>query len=97
VRSYLACHTGAENIANSNNDFCIYPNPSDGLFTMNIPSDRNELAKVIITDLLGKKIKEFAIKTNEPSEISLNLPGGFYLLTVINGCQKWEEKLLINQ
>jgi Secretion system C-terminal sorting domain len=97
IRSYAACHTGVKNILNTNNRLHVYPNPNDGVFKVAVYSDKVEPATIVITDLLGGKIKEFTANTNETTDISLNLPNGLYILTAVTSSDKWVTKICITR
>ncbi len=70
----------------------IYPNPSNGIF--NIEVDENLIdAKANVYNLLGQKIKDFDLKvwiTNQ------TLNKGIYLLVIENKGNKTTQKLIIN-
>lgn len=55
------------------------PNPSVGIFELKINEVSNENAKVIITNILGQKIKEFEVKTNAIYMLNIDVPG-LYLI-----------------
>ncbi|MBI4930728.1 MAG: alpha/beta hydrolase fold domain-containing protein [Bacteroidetes bacterium] len=62
--------------------FTVYPNPSSGYFTVNIPLIRQAKAELKIVDLLGKEVSFQTIKDNyrETFCVNLNLPCGIYFL-----------------
>jgi len=58
----------------------IYPNPSQGSFTVNIASAVSEQATIAVINVAGEKIYGATIYTNKQNEIQLNAPPGVYLL-----------------
>jgi hypothetical protein len=60
----------------------ISPNPSNGIFTINLASNIDEEAHVVITNVLGQKLKEFATITNKTAVLQLGEAAGLYVLTV---------------
>lgn len=71
----------------------VYPNPSNGLFQVELPLGETKLS-VQIFDILGKQIKSFhSIKTKESIDLS-DAPDGVYLLHVSDGKNSTSEKLL---
>lgn len=82
-------------------NFQIYPNPSDGIFTIQAIRAPNDLLKIQIMDLSGHVVKEMHWKQNpESSSLSLNLNqelNGFYLIHISNldGSFQFHQKILI--
>jgi hypothetical protein len=60
----------------------IYPNPNSGAFSMYIPSTANGEAHVIISNLMGEKVKELTTATNKMMAIQLDSPPGMYFCNV---------------
>ncbi len=73
----------------------IYPNPCEGAFTLHIYSGVNEPVQIIITNLLGQKIKDIPATTNKTLEIQLEAPAGMYFLNVITGREVRSEKIVV--
>jgi hypothetical protein len=61
----------------------IAPNPSNGLFTISLPTTGNEMNTIIIRNITGEKIQELTTTENVLS-LQLALPKGIYLLTAQN-------------
>jgi subtilisin-like proprotein convertase family protein len=80
------------------NDFVVYPNPNKGNFNVQFTSKSSNGVKVIVYDILGRKLfeNEFANKSSFNENIQLkNAQPGFYLLTVIDGERKEIRKIII--
>lgn len=80
------------------NDFVVYPNPNKGNFNVQFTSTSSNGVKVIVHDVLGRKLfeNEFANKSSFNENIHLkNAQPGFYLLTVIDGERKEIRKIII--
>ena len=80
------------------NDFVLYPNPNKGNFNIQFTSNSSDGAKVLVHDLLGRKLFEnqFKNKSNFNENIQLkNAQPGVYLLTVIDGNRKDVRKIVI--
>lgn len=73
------------------NDFMVYPNPSNGNFTIQVP-DSFIGSRAIIYNLLGQSIKEFSI--DEVNQ-NTNLEKGVYLLQIQKGNQVNTKKIII--
>ncbi|MFV5694411.1 reprolysin-like metallopeptidase [Flavobacterium sp. LB3P122] len=80
------------------NDVVLYPNPNKGNFNLKFTSDSTSRIKILVGDLLGRKIfeKEYGIQQNFNENIQLrNVQSGLYLLTVIDGDKKEIRKIVI--
>lgn len=75
----------------------IYPNPSSGVVTIELPEIQKEnQTQVIIYNTLGQKITD---TTQSNKQFSLNLtnqPAGIYLMHLINGDNKITKKIIKN-
>ncbi len=69
------------NIQFSSGTIVVYPDPNTGTFTLKVSSDIRENALIIITNLIGEKVKEFTTYTNREYEVNLEVPAGVYYLS----------------
>ncbi len=92
MTSTLATATVKQNISGVS----IYPNPTQGSFTINITSSNNEQASLVITNVLGEVVKEVSVSTNKAQVVNLNAATGIYLLSAITSNGKWNGKLEVN-
>ena len=60
------------------NIFSVYPNPNNGNFSINIPSE--EIIEIAIFDIYGRRIKN--ILNPKSDFIQLNLSSGKYIATI---------------
>ncbi len=79
--------------------FLIYPNPTNGMLTIEIKDQKKPL-RGMVCNTLGSVLKEFVIKPDkdghESREIDLSsLPKGLYVIKIINDSIVHTEKLLI--
>lgn len=80
------------------NDFVLYPNPNKGNFNIQFTAVSTAGVKVLVHDLLGRKLFEnkFESNSNFNENIQLkNVQPGLYLLTVIDGDRKEVRKIVI--
>ena len=66
------------------NGIIIKPNPAHGIFTVSLPGEAQEKAKVTITDITGRTVAEFELSGNISREIRLSQPAGTYFISAIN-------------
>jgi acid phosphatase type 7 len=75
------------------NKFQIYPNPTDGTIRIDFDENINQndpLAKIEISDTMGRKIKE---QSTENAQVDVsNLPAGIYFLKVKNHIVRFLKK-----
>jgi subtilisin-like proprotein convertase family protein len=79
-------------------DFVVYPNPNKGVFNVRFTSQSTDGVKVLVHDLLGRKLfeKQYENKGEFNESIQLkNIQAGVYLLTVIDGDRKEVRKIVI--
>ena len=67
-----------------NEDFTLYPNPTDGLFSIQFNSSQENITFRIL-DATGKLLDTKVYEQVDLIEYELNKPGGFYLIEVSNG------------
>jgi subtilisin-like proprotein convertase family protein len=94
TKSYTTLAAPSFDIGN----FVVYPNPNKGNFNIQFTSTAMSGVKVLVHDLLGRKIYEnkFSNGVNFNENIQLkNVRTGIYLLTVIDGDRKEVKKLVI--
>jgi len=65
-------------------EFCVYPNPTDGNFSINLGEDFENVT-VIMTDLAGKIIQSNTYKDNQLLNLRIEEPTGIYLLLIKSG------------
>ncbi len=61
----------------------VFPDPSHGTFTINIGSATRDEAIIVITNMMGEKVKELETTTNMNTSIQLDVPAGIYFVAAI--------------
>ena len=85
VRRISPASLSADNVnLKSTTTLSIYPNPAEGLFTINIASGKKEQFRVAIYNCIGERVKEFTMETNSPTIVLLGQPNGVYYLSATN-------------
>ncbi len=86
------------NINADNSSLNVFPNPSTGEFTIVLPNDNNQQVMVTISNMVGEKVKEIMMNTNEPFKVKLDEPTGIYILTAVsNDGIRYVTKLTLNK
>ncbi len=95
VMSHDQCNVQAGSVANTETELKVYPNPNKGMFTLNLLSENDEPVRVVISNVIGNKIKEFTTSSNKATEVNLNVASGIYLLSVYTSGGKFVTKVTI--
>jgi len=92
------CKNVSVGIANLNkpSGFKMYPNPSNGKFTIEIKNLSKDVS-ITIYDMLGKMVKKIE-STDSRVLYNIDLEGGegIYLVRVKNGEMSWFKKFVVN-
>jgi len=89
------CKTAVSTASPIENELKVYPNPTYGVFNINISSAYREEATITITNLVGMKVKELNANTNEAFDIKMDAPPGIYFLTATTLHERWSEKITL--
>lgn len=97
---YLKNTTGIGNL-NAAGNVRIFPNPSNGYFTLEIKSGRSQEINIRVHNLLGKMVESFQVNagsgtTSLPLDLR-NLPDGLYMLQIEHQDGTLSNKLIINR
>ena len=76
--------TEVKNTSEPVSSITLFPNPTHNTFTLKLTTTTNEPATITITNILGEKVKQLIIPTNEDMEIQLDAVPGVYLVTAIS-------------
>lgn len=74
----------------------IFPNPSSGKFTLNIPSAANEKVRVAIFDLLGRQVYKSEMSVM-PINIELDVPAGAYIVMANTRQGHYNQQILVTK
>jgi endonuclease I len=75
-------------------DISLYPNPSNGHFTIQL-KDSNEESNIEIVSILGQKI--FTKENNNALLVTINnIPKGIYIVHITQGSKTSSKKIIIN-
>jgi PKD repeat protein len=77
-------------------NFEIFPNPGDGLFNLIINTPHEEL-NYVVSDLLGAVKKSGSLSSDKAIQLALDLPSGFYFITVSSPKSAKTSKILIER
>lgn len=93
--SITACYTVSNvSVNNINSSISIYPNPSNGLITIEI-ENLNEFNQFKVIDLSGKVVFESNINSNKTNVDLVGLSKGVYLIQLVNEKEVQTKQLII--
>ena len=75
----------------------VYPNPSNGAFSVKLAADFNEDAQVTITNMVGEKVKEITIPTNKATQITLTQPAGIYMMSATTAHGTYTSRIVVTK
>ncbi len=75
--------------------FKLYPNPGNGEFYLEFSEEQDYPVRISITDVGGKRVYESEYR-NRTGFLNLNLPAGFYFLTIKSAEKNFSQKIIIN-
>ncbi len=73
----------------------VTPNPGNGKCYLNIPASSSQNSKVVVTNVIGQVVKELQVETNSPTEVTLNVPAGIYLVTAFTTEGSYNTKIVV--
>ncbi len=79
--------------------FSTYPNPSDGIFQVELQGFTTKQLSLEVYDLLGKQIYQKSLTPQLSHQENINLsqyPTGIYILKLNDGKRIWKKQLIIN-
>ena len=94
--NYITSTVSVKNVYQNISQVSVYPNPNNGSFTINITSQDNELAHIVVTNVLGQTVKEINAATNKPQSVDLNTAAGVYFITATTANGMWNGKLEVS-
>ena len=74
------CTNDVNEVTAENAALSLIPNPNTGTFTLQLPGVKGS-ASVVVTNVLGAKVKEFTMAAGSATEVNIDAPAGVYFLT----------------
>ena len=87
--------TAVHNVVSIADGCNIYPNPSTGLLNILAKSSKYAQANCTITNMVGTRVKDAVIRTNQETTLDLNVPTGVYFMTISAGTETYTTKVVI--
>ena len=85
-----------EEVDITENDFSVYPNPTNGILNVTIPVSANAQT-IRILDVTGKMVmQKSGVKRTQSLDVS-SLPNGLYFLQLAEGAKSTYKKFIINK
>ena len=92
------CRVAVGTLPAINDALTIFPNPTDGTFTISFISPTQEQARAVITDIVGNKVKELSLMANKEISVRLDVPAGVYLINVTTAeGRSYKEQIVVGR
>ena len=78
------------------NNISIFPNPSDGQFTLQMTTQSNTEAQIEVLDMQGRSHSTFEINSDS-HEFDLSVPAGLYFIKITQDDRVAYKKVVVNQ
>lgn len=75
----------------------LFPNPAvGGMFTINLPSEKNETVTIVVVNMLGEKVYETKALANTSLTIKMNVPSGIYTVRATSADADYRANVVVN-
>jgi hypothetical protein len=97
VSNAPTCYLGIGLLPGHDLGLSVYPNPSQGAFTVVHSSYVDEKIQIEVSNLLGQKVKHLCGVTNKEISIDLGSVTGVYFVTIISSEGRTTKKVTITE
>lgn len=73
----------------------VFPNPNTGSFAIDYAALTDETVQIVITDVMGKVVHQFAITANKTHNVQMNQPPGIYVLSAATATDRKVVRVVI--
>ena len=73
----------------------IYPNPTDGAFTITFSNAAKQTFTGTVTDVMGRTVKTFSTSTEKVNLDCTDLTAGIYSVAVSSATQRFTGKVIV--
>jgi sugar lactone lactonase YvrE len=74
----------------------VFPNPNDGAFVINVLSGTDEEVRIVVTNMMGERVKELTVRSNEAVPVAIKGGAGIYFLSAVSAGGVWTEKIVVS-
>jgi len=93
---YINTPAGVNTIAGATGELKVYPNPSNGAFTIVLPGTGTNDATVTIMDMLGRCVETRNIDAaSQKSALDFDVPSGNYIVKVSQGNNNYRAQVVV--
>ncbi len=96
IKTIAVCnHVDVPEITGTEADFTLTPNPNSGTFSINLLTEQHTEGTVTIINMLGEKVYETTISTNDSHQVQLDIPRGIYVITATVEDKRYSKRFVI--
>jgi len=92
---YISGTLAVSQVKNNIAGIKVYPNPNEGVFTVNISSGIDEPVSISVTDITGQRVGLLHAATNHPAALNLTVPPGVYFISAVTAHGIANEKVMV--
>jgi trimeric autotransporter adhesin len=93
---YINTPAGVNTVANAAGELQVYPNPSNGAFTIVLPGTGTNDATVTVMDMLGRCVETRNIDgASQRSGLDFDVPSGSYIVKVSQGGNNYRAQVVV--
>ena len=96
IRRIAGSGTGVSDISPaSTQSLSVYPNPSNGIFSIKLSAKLKEDVLLTVADAAGRLVKEISLTPGKETKLQLNVPAGNYYLSAETSNGKIVDKIVV--
>jgi len=97
VHAATSCALLTGNTQAAAEELKVFPNPSGGVFTVNLGSIADEPMQIVVSDPMGRQVKVIQATTNRDIEVELSMGSGIYIVEAKTAGNRYYRRIAVNK